>query len=57
VGWQVTGQLVAKQAVIEEARQWLGRFIERITLNLSSVRLKIIRLFGPEVQNCYWVDS
>lgn len=29
----------------------------RKILNLTAVRLKIIRLFGPEVQNCYLVDS
>lgn len=34
-----------------------NQLVERRVLNLSSVRLKIIRLFGPEVQNCYLVDS
>jgi hypothetical protein len=28
-----------------------------IILNLTPVRLKIIRLLGPEVENCYLVDT
>ena len=37
---------------------WLdNRLIDRKILNLSPVRLKIIRLFGPPVENCYLVDS
>jgi hypothetical protein len=31
--------------------------IARQILNLTDVRLKIIRLLGPVIQNCYLVDS
>jgi transposase len=31
--------------------------VARQVLNLTEVRLQIIRLFGPMVQNCYLVDS
>jgi transposase len=34
-----------------------GQIVARQVLNLTEVRLQIIRLFGPEVQNCYFVDS
>lgn len=34
-----------------------NRIIDRKILNLSPVRLKIIRLFGPPIENCYLVDS
>jgi transposase len=34
-----------------------NRVVARKVLNLSDVRLKIIRLLGPEVENCYLVDT
>ena len=35
----------------------LGKQVdERKVLNLSEVRLKIIRLLGPEVEKCYPVE-
>jgi transposase len=34
-----------------------NQIIDRKILNLSPVRRKIIRLFGPPVENCYLVDS
>lgn len=34
-----------------------GQVVERQVLQLSAVRLQIIRLFGPAVQNCYLVDT
>jgi hypothetical protein len=33
-----------------------SRVVERIVLKLTPVRLQLIRLFGPTVQNCYLVD-
>ena len=34
-----------------------SRVVERQVLKLTPVRLQLIRLFGPTVQNCYLVDS
>lgn len=34
-----------------------GLVIDRRVLKLSPVRLQIIRLFGPAIQNCYLVDT
>lgn len=34
-----------------------NQVVARQVLNLTEVRLQIIRLLGPEVQNCYLVDS
>jgi hypothetical protein len=31
--------------------------VQRRVLNLSPVRLKIIHLLGPEVENCYLVGN
>lgn len=34
-----------------------SRVVDRLVLKLTPVRLQLIRLFGPTVQNCYLVDS
>jgi hypothetical protein len=39
-GWKITGR----------------EFVDRRALNLSAVRLKIIRLLGPEVEKCYLLE-
>lgn len=47
VGWQVTGQLTRKDVVVEDARQWLGRFI--VATNILDEAL----LPDRSLLNCY----
>ena len=47
VGWRVTGQLTRKEAAVEDARQWLGRFI--VATNILDEAL----LPDRSLLNCY----
>ncbi len=51
VGWRVTGQLITNQETIEDARQWLGRFI--IATNV----LEEEELPHTTLLNCYKEQS
>ncbi len=51
VGWQVNGQLTIKETVIEDARQWLGRFI--VATNILDEDL----LSDCSLLNCYKEQS
>lgn len=51
VGWQVTGQLTIKEEAVENARQWLGRFI--VATNILDEAL----LPDASLLNCYKEQS
>jgi transposase len=51
VGWQVTGQLTIKEETVENARQWLGRFI--VATNILDEAL----LTDRSLLNCYKEQS
>ncbi len=51
LGWQVTGQLAIKEETVENARQWLGRFI--VATNILDETL----LPSRSLLNCYKKQS